>query len=251
MQPAAVQRCPADSPQAAPMASGLSPLPGLGQRLQRLDCLPSWAASPVPCSSRKPRQQRLRYPTELQKQEGPASRMGWAEPRAGRGQRGGSHLRGSLRRSGRYPPHAPLPPLAPSTRQASAQACRACCSSTCSRSQTLAPPLRRCPRPPASPTARLASQAARQIRLWCKHRPLPQQRMPGTHRHLSTAAQMVSRHHRTTGRPAIVSTPPGMLDQNRDRLFWARLSRPGLGIASTAGSSMPYLTLPYAPDTAR
>ena len=186
------------------MASGLSPLPSLGQLLHALDCPQICEVSQVPHSSRNPLQQRPRCLTELWRPDRLARCLERAEHRTGQGQCGSCRSRASLRRSGSYPLHAPLHPRAPSTRRASAQTCRACCSSICSRSQTLAPPLHRCPRPLASPTARLASQLARQSRPWCQHsssRPSPHQRMHGMLRPRSTATQALSCHHRRTGNP--------------------------------------------------
>lgn len=202
MQPAAAQRLPADSPQAPLMATGPSLRLSLG--LYTLECLQAWTASPVPCSSSKPLLQRPQSPTELWSQDRLAERLGWADPCTGRGLPGSSRLRASLRRSGSAPPHVSLHRQAPSTRQGSAQACRACCSNTCSLSQTPALPLHRCPRLPASPTVRPACQVACQIRPWCQHsssKPLPQQRMHGMHRLGVRDAQALSSHHTTTSEP--------------------------------------------------
>ena len=206
MPPAAAQQLPADSPQAPPAASG--PTLHLSRGLRTLGCLQRWAASPVTCSSRKPLLPRPRSPnTELWKKGRLAKRLGWADSCTGRGRHESSRLRVSLHGSGSYPLHAPLHPQAPSTQRASVLACRACCSSTYSLSQTPVLPLHRCPKLPASPTVHPVFRVACQIILWCQHsssKHLPQQRMHGTHRQGSRAARALSRHHTTPSEPSLV-----------------------------------------------
>ena len=165
------QHSPAYSLQTPPTASGLSPVASPEQLLHTQGCMRQ-AACQVPRSSRKPLQQSPTCLTVFWKQDRLARRLGRAEPHTVRGQRGSSCSRASLRRSGSYPPHAPLHPWAPSAWQASAQECRACCSSTCNYSQILALALRRCPRlyrPPGLPIGAPVTP-------WCQHssnRPRP------------------------------------------------------------------------------